>query len=58
MEYKYLIQLVENKRNALYKQYKKSLIFKKIYINYLNKYDALLLDLYIKYEKYLTINKI
>lgn len=56
MEYKELIRIVEDKRNRLYRNFKESIISKKIYIEYLNKYDDLLLDLYTKYENYLTIN--
>ena len=58
MEYKNLIKLVEDKRNKVYKQFKKSKIFKKKYMVYINKYDVLLLELYTKYEKYLTITDI
>ncbi|MBP3765681.1 MAG: hypothetical protein J6G98_00675 [Bacilli bacterium] len=57
MEYKELINIVENKRNDLYRKYKKSYFFKKVYKIYINKYDELLLDLYMKYENNLTRNK-
>ena len=56
MEYKELIRIVEDKRNMLYRNFKESIISKKTFIEYLNKYDELLLDLYTKYENYLTIN--
>lgn len=56
MEYKELIRIVEDKRNRLYRSFKESIISKKTFIEYLNKYDELLLDLYTKYENYLTIN--
>ena len=55
MDYGELIKIVENKRNEMRRKYMKSIIFKKKYLEYLNKYDNLLIDLYTKYEKYLTI---
>lgn len=58
MDYRELIKVVEFKRNELRKKYMKSYFFKKKYLVYLNKYDELLLDLYSKYNKYLTINNI
>lgn len=57
MDYKDLIKEIELKRNKLYLDYKKTIIFKKIYKIYLNKYDELLMDLYTKYESIITNNK-
>ena len=56
MEYKELIKLVEDERNKLFSEYKKTNISKSIFEVYLNKYDELLFDLYTKYENILTRN--
>ena len=56
MEYIELIKIVEAKRNFLKKKYNESIFFKRKYLIYINKYDALLYDLYSKLGNYLTIN--
>ena len=50
MNYKDLIKIVEQKRNQLYIEYKKTIFFKKKIKEYINKYDSLLIDLYTKYQ--------
>ena len=50
MVYKDLIKIVEKRRNKLYREYKKTIFFKKIKKAYLDKYDNLLLKLYTKLE--------
>lgn len=48
-DYRKLIEIVEEKKNELIN--KKTFFSKKLIFYYLNKYDALLLELYAKYEK-------
>ena len=50
-EYIELIKLVENKKNELIKILNKRILFKKKIYNTINKYDALLFELYSKYIK-------
>lgn len=49
-DYKELIKLVEERKKELNKQLNKTIFFKKRIYNVINKYDALLLKLYSKYE--------
>ena len=55
--YKKIIELVEKKRNNLFKIYNNRIFLKKIINKYLNKYDELLLELYSQYEVFLENKK-
>ena len=50
MDYKELIKMVEEKRNETYIEYEKSIFNRKQLMDYINKYDSLLLELYTKYH--------
>ena len=50
MDYKELIKIVEEKRNKTYIEYEKSIFNRKQLLEYINKYDSLLLELYTKYQ--------
>ena len=50
MDYKEIIKLVEEKRNKTYIEYEKSIFNIKQLMEYINKYDSLLLELYTKYQ--------
>lgn len=55
--YRKIIELVEKKRNNLFKIYNNRIFLKKIINKYLNKYDELLLELYSQYEVFLENKK-
>ena len=50
MELKELIKIVEERRNNMFYEYKRKILFKKQLKIYLNRYDELLYDLYTKYS--------
>lgn len=56
-EYKRLIKITEEKKNRLLMNIGNPKISKKLVYHYLDKYNALLLDLYTKYEEINIINR-